>query len=113
MDLSLKRRVQTSAVATVALGLALASVAGGPIPALGAEPIKIGVISEEGAVAGASISRAAQMAADDINANGGVNGSKIEIITYDDHSSASDAVRAFQRAVNQDHVQAVIVSYVS
>jgi branched-chain amino acid transport system substrate-binding protein len=113
MDLSLERRTRISAVAAIAQGLALASVAGGPIPARGAEPIKIGVISEEGAVAGASISRAAQMAADDINTNGGVNGSKIQIITYDDHSSASDAVRAFQRAVNQDHVQAVVVSYIS
>ena len=26
-------------------------------------------------------------------------GRKVEIVTYDDHSSASDAVRAFQRAV--------------
>ena len=92
---------------------AVAALVTGAIPTRAAEPIKIGVISEEGAVAGASISRAAQMAADDINANGGVNGSKIEVITYDDHSSASDAVRAFQRAVNQDHVQAVIVSYIS
>ncbi len=53
------------------------------------------------------------MAADDINAHGGVNGRKIEVITYDDHSSAADAVRAFQRAVNQDKVVAVIGSYIS
>ena len=83
-------------------------------PARAAEPpIKIGVIGEEGAVAGASLTKAAQMAADDINAKGGVNGRKIEVITYDDHSSAADAVRAFQRAANQDHVIAVIVSYIS
>jgi branched-chain amino acid transport system substrate-binding protein len=37
----------------------------------------------------------------------------IEIVEYDDHSSAADAVRAFQRAANQDHVAAVIASYVS
>ena len=53
------------------------------------------------------------MAADDINAHGGVNGRKIEVITYDDHSSAADAVRAFQRAVSQDKVVAVIGSYIS
>ncbi|MGH7042778.1 MAG: ABC transporter substrate-binding protein [Acetobacteraceae bacterium] len=76
-------------------------------------PIKIGVISEESAVAGASIANAAHMAADDINAHGGMNGRKVEIITYDDHSSAADAVRAFQRAANQDHVNAVVVSYIS
>jgi branched-chain amino acid transport system substrate-binding protein len=42
-----------------------------------------------------------------------VNGRRIEIVSYDNHSSAADSVRAFQRAVNEDHVQAVIASYVS
>jgi len=37
----------------------------------------------------------------------------IEIIAYDDHSSASDGVRAFQRAATQDKVVAVIGSYIS
>jgi branched-chain amino acid transport system substrate-binding protein len=77
------------------------------------EPIKIGVIGEESAVAGASITKAAQMAADDINAHGGVNGRNVEVVIYDDHSSASDAVRAFQRAVNEDKVSAVVGSYIS
>lgn len=77
------------------------------------EPIRIGVIGEESAVAGASITKAAQMAADDINAHGGVNGRQVQIIAYDDHSSAADGVRAFQRAVNQDHVVAVVASYIS
>jgi branched-chain amino acid transport system substrate-binding protein len=76
-------------------------------------PIKIGVIGEESSVAGASLTKAAQLAADDINAHGGVNGRKIQVITYDDHSSAADAVRAFQRAANQDKVVAVISSYIS
>jgi branched-chain amino acid transport system substrate-binding protein len=59
------------------------------------------------------LTKAAAMAADDINARGGVNGRKVEVITYDDHSSAADAVRAFQRAVSQDKVVAVIASYIS
>jgi branched-chain amino acid transport system substrate-binding protein len=53
------------------------------------------------------------MAADVINAHGGVNGRQIEVITYDDHSSAPEGVRAFQRAVSQDKVVAVIASYIS
>jgi branched-chain amino acid transport system substrate-binding protein len=77
------------------------------------EPIKIGVIGEESAVAGASLTKAAQMAADDINKAGGVDGRQVQVITYDDHSSATDGVRAFQRAVNQDKVKAVIASYIS
>ncbi|KQW18343.1 ABC transporter substrate-binding protein [Afipia sp. Root123D2] len=81
--------------------------------ALAADPIKIGVIAEAQAIAGASIPQAAQMAAEEINAKGGVDGRKIEIVTYDNHSSSADSVRAFQRAVNEDKVNAVIASYIS
>jgi branched-chain amino acid transport system substrate-binding protein len=81
--------------------------------AFGADPIKIGVISEAQAVAGSSIGPAAQLAADEINAKGGVNGRKVEIVVYDNHSSAAESVRAFQRAVNEDKVNAVIASYIS
>ena len=77
------------------------------------KPIKIGVIAEAQAVAGSSIPQAAQLAADEINAAGGVNGQKVEIVTYDNHSSAAESVRAFQRAANEDHVNAVIASYIS
>jgi branched-chain amino acid transport system substrate-binding protein len=82
-------------------------------PAFAADPIKIGVIAEAQAIAGASIPQAAQMAADEINAKGGVDGRKIELITYDNHSSSADSVRAFQRAVNEDKVNIVIASYIS
>ena len=63
--------------------------------AMAADPIKIGVIAEAQAIAGASIPQAAQLAAEEINAKGGVDGRKIEIITYDNHSSSADSVRAF------------------
>ena len=96
-------------LAATALGL-LATI---PSPAFAADPIKIGVIAEAQAIAGASIPQAAQMAADEINAKGGVDGRKIEIVTYDNHSSSADSVRAFQRAVNEDKVNVVIASYIS
>ena len=51
-------------------------------------PIRIGVIAEAQAVAGSSIPQAAQLAADEINAKGGVDGRKIEIVSYDNHSSS-------------------------
>jgi len=89
-----------------ALGLAMS-------PAFAADPIKIGVIAEAQAIAGASIPQAAQMAAEEINAKGGIDGRKVEIVTYDNHSSSADSVRAFQRAVNEDKVNAVIASYIS
>ena len=67
-----------------------------PHAALAADPIKIGVIAEAPAVAGSSIAPAAQLAADEINAKGGINGRKIEVVVYDNHSSAAESVRAFQ-----------------
>ncbi len=90
-----------------------ALAAGGLAQAQDQGPIKIGVIAEAQAVAGSSIPSAALLAADEINAQGGVDGRKIEIVSYDNHSSSAESVRAFQRAVNEDHVNAVIASYVS
>ena len=92
---------------------ALGLLAANPSQAFAADPIKIGVIAEAQAIAGASIPQAAQLAADEINAKGGVDGRKIEIVTYDNHSSSADSVRAFQRAVNEDKVNVVIASYIS
>jgi len=109
MSLKTTLRASTSLIAlagAVALGL-FAN------PARAADPIKIAVIAEAQAIAGASMPQAAQLAADEINAKGGVDGRKIEIITYDNHSSSADSVRAFQRAVNEDKVNAVIASYIS
>ncbi|MEJ1977002.1 MAG: ABC transporter substrate-binding protein [Acetobacteraceae bacterium] len=93
--------------AVVALSVAL------PLAAHAADPIRIGVIAENSAISGIAIPNGAQIAADEINAKGGVDGRQIELFMYDDHNSAVDAVRAFQRAANQDHVVAVIDSYVS
>jgi branched-chain amino acid transport system substrate-binding protein len=101
------RAVFAAGAAVAALALATHS------SAQSTDPIKIGVIAEAQAVAGSSIPQAAQMAADEINAAGGVNGRKIEIVTYDNHSSAAESVRAFQRAATEDHVNAVIASYIS
>jgi branched-chain amino acid transport system substrate-binding protein len=103
---------------SVALRIAFGAAAAGalmtaPGAALAADSIRIGVIAEAQAIAGASIPQAAQLAADEINANGGVDGRKIEIVSYDNHSSSADSVRAFQRAVNEDKVNAVIASYIS
>ncbi|HKB55776.1 MAG TPA: ABC transporter substrate-binding protein [Ramlibacter sp.] len=103
-----KHLLHLASVATITGAAVLGSTV-----AFGAEPIKIGVIAEAQAVAGSSIAPAAQLAAEEINAKGGVNGRKIEIVVYDNHSSAAESVRAFQRAVNEDHVNAVIASYIS
>ena len=79
----------------------------------GQDPIRIGVMAKFAQINGAAIRDGAQLAADEINAAGGVNGRKIELITYDDQGSASDAVLALQRAVRQDHVQAMVGTFLS
>ena len=84
-----------------------------PLVAKAAEPIKIGVIAENSAIAGIAIPNAAQIAADEINAKGGIDGRMIQIVGYDDHNSAADAVRALQRLSSEDKVQAVIATYTS
>jgi branched-chain amino acid transport system substrate-binding protein len=108
----IKSQRRVFAPIALAAGVSLSALALAT-PSHAEDTIKIGVIAEAQAVAGSSIPQAAQLAADEINAAGGVNGKKIEIFTYDDHSKAPEAVLAFQRAVNQDHVNAVIASYIS
>ena len=114
MKKSERRGGSASKLALVSTSTAMFALAfAAPALAQSNEPIKIGVIAEAQAVAGASIPQAAQLAADEINAAGGVNGRKIELVTYDNHSSAAESVRAFQRAATEDHVNAVIASYIS
>ena len=104
--------LKATLLAATLLGSAALLAAPGVVQAEEA-PIRIGVIAEASSISGASIPNAAQLAADEINAAGGVGGRKIEITTYDDHSSSADAVRAFQRAATEDHVNAVIASFIS
>jgi branched-chain amino acid transport system substrate-binding protein len=110
-----RRRTSSTAALLSALAGGTAMLVLMPLatPGHAADAIKFGVIAEVQAVAGSSIPQAAELAAEEINAAGGVNGRKIEIVTYDNHSSAAESVRAFQRAATQDHVNAVIASYVS
>lgn len=76
--------------------------------AVAAEPIGIGVLAPEGHILGKSIFNAAELAAAEINAKGGINGRQLKVFTYDTKSSSTDAARAFQRAAEQDHVVAMV-----
>ena len=96
-----------------AAALAASAVSIAATPARAADPIKIGIIAEQSAIAGASIADGAQIAADEINNAGGIGGRPIQLVIYDDHSSATEAVRAFQRLASQDKVVAVVGTYIS
>jgi len=108
----LSRRTASRAALIFVAAAALYPIASGAQPQT-SEPIRIGIIAEQSAIGGIGIVRGAQLAADALNSAGGVDGRKLEVITYDNHSSAADSVRAFQRAVSQDHVIAVFGTYIS
>ena len=57
---------------------------------------------------GKMVEAGATWGVDEINANGGVNGRKIRLITYDTKGDVNEAINAFTRAVTADKVSAVI-----
>ena len=87
-------------ISAVALAAALSLGA-----AQAADPIKIGVaeaLSGGAAQYGISIRNGFQMAADEINAAGGVNGSKIELVIEDEQGKKDEAINAFKKLIFQD-----------
>ena len=75
--------------------------------AFAADPIKIGVIAEAQAIAGASIPQAAQLAADEINAAGGILGRKLEIIEYDPQFDNAKFQEFARRLIEKDKVEVI------
>ena len=94
-------------VAGASIGLASLPTA---LLAQGSGPIKIGVlIPLTGGTSqfGATMGKAAQLAAEEINAVGGVRGRKIEVIIDDDQSNPEAAVRAARKLIDVDKVIAI------
>ncbi len=79
--------------------------------AMAAEPIRIGGLFDLTGKAqniGVASRDVAQMAVDQINKKGGINGRKIQLIIADTESEPSQAVVKFKRLVDRDNVVAVI-----
>lgn len=79
-------------------------------------PIRIGmIIPLTGATSqfGATMSAAAKVAVNDVNAAGGINGRKIEVLIEDDQSNPEAAVRAARKLIDVDKVVAIGGSYAS
>src|SRR5262249_61060990 len=98
------------AVALLATGLAGS--------ALAQKTVKIGVLtplSPPGdAGAGQLILRGAKMAAEDINARGGIlGGRKVELVIEDDSGTPEKAVAALRKLATQDQVSAVMGQFPS
>ena len=54
-----------------------------------------------------------ELAIDEINASGGLNGKKVELITRDDNANPGDAVRVAEELVSRDRVDVLTGSFLS
>lgn len=97
----------------LALMVLLATVLSGCGGAAGGETdtIKLGVIGPltgDYSMYGTAVANAAQLAADEINAAGGIDGKQVEIIAYDSKGDKTEAVNAYNRLRDQDKIVALI-----
>ena len=76
-----------------------------------ADPIKIGsflIVTGPASFLGDPELKTLQMVVEDINAKGGVNGRKLELIHYDTGGNAKDAVNFVKRLIKKDNVDLLI-----
>ncbi len=93
--------------------IAIAVVANKPKNSSG-ETIKIGgafALTGDVAVYGEADRDGAQLAVDEINANGGINGKQLQLIVEDTRSTARDTVTAFTKLKNIDKADYFLVSF--
>ncbi len=75
------------------------------------EPFRIGVMESltgPGETYGAVASQAKQMAVDEINAEGGINGRMLELIVEDSKCNAQDAITAYNKLTDVDGVKIIL-----
>jgi branched-chain amino acid transport system substrate-binding protein len=79
----------------------------------GEDKVKIGYIGPltgDVAVLGIDASKAIELAVEEANSNGGINGKQIQLIIEDDQYSASKTLTAYNKLVHQDGVDNIIIS---
>ncbi|MBN2220861.1 MAG: ABC transporter substrate-binding protein, partial [Vallitaleaceae bacterium] len=80
------------------------------------EPIKIGMLtplSGDLAQYGQAVLNAAQLAIKAVNDKGGVNGSQVELVYYDNEADQTKSLNLFNRLVDQDKIVALIGPVIS
>ncbi|HHW44729.1 MAG TPA: ABC transporter substrate-binding protein [Desulfotomaculum sp.] len=101
-----KRRVFSFAWLLVALVI-FASGCGGNNSDAGKGEIKIGLVgamSGGGAIYGQQMKKGAELAVEEINKAGGINGKQVKLIVEDDKGSPQEAVKATEKLVSQDKI---------
>src|SRR5829696_7873966 len=77
----------------------------------GGDKVRVGVfMSLTGSTAnfGISSTNGIKMAADEVNAAGGINGKQVDVLVQDDRSDASEAATIVTKFVTQDQVHAIL-----
>src|SRR4051812_39194531 len=93
--------------AVMAAGLSAAVLAGSLMTSASAQTIKIGVIEPltgPFAASGNYVTNGAKIAADEINAKGGVLGQKIELVIEDNKSNPTEAAAVAEKLIVRDKV---------
>jgi branched-chain amino acid transport system substrate-binding protein len=97
----------------VITGLLVAAVAmlPGATPSAQQKPIVVAIpvgLSGVNSVVAPAVVQSAELAADEINAKGGILGRKVEVVPLDDESGPAGAVKAFNTAIRQRKADAII-----
>lgn len=77
------------------------------------ETIKVGYIGPltgDAAILGIDASKAIELAIEEVNAAGGINGKEVELLIEDDQYETAKTVTAYNKLVNVDGVETLIVS---
>jgi branched-chain amino acid transport system substrate-binding protein len=80
-------------------------------PAAAADTVKIGIaLSQTGNLADSAKHywRGIELWRDQVNAQGGLLGKKVEFVTYDDRSDAATAARLYERLITSDNVDLLV-----
>ncbi len=78
--------------------------------------IKLGMLSPTSgdlAVYGLAVKNAVELAIEEINTAGGVNGSQVELIVYDNEGDATKSINLFYRLVDEDEIVALVGPVIS
>ncbi|HHV78481.1 MAG TPA: ABC transporter substrate-binding protein [Firmicutes bacterium] len=80
------------------------------------EPIKIGTVGPltgNAATYGVSTKKGVEIAVDEVNAEGGINGQQVKLISEDSKGDQTEAANATRKLVEQDKVAAIIGAVLS
>jgi branched-chain amino acid transport system substrate-binding protein len=108
-DPSRRLFLQSSAFATVASLLPTATFAQ-------SQPIRLGALvplTGAGGSYGVPMAKVAKAVVDEVNAGGGINGRKLDLIVEDDQTSPEAAVRAARKLIDIDKVVAIMGTWSS